>query len=61
MEKKEILEQLFALKEKLPLSEEEMVTIDQAIIIIKKAKTWKQCTGAVELLIRLMGIGSNFF
>ncbi len=61
MIKKGILEKLYELKESLKLSAEDKITIDEAIKIIKKASNWQKCASAVEMLVKLMGIGSNYF
>ena len=61
MEKKEIIQKLNTLKENKALDSEQKSAITDALNIVKKAKKWEQCIKAVEILIKLLVIGSNFF
>lgn len=61
MEKKEIIQKLSLLKENKALNEEQRSALTDAINILKKAKKWEQCIKAVEILVKLIGIGSKFF
>jgi hypothetical protein len=61
MKKNEITEQLYAILENKSLTKEQKLVIREAIVIIKTAKTSDQYFKAVEMLIKLFGIGSKFF
>ena len=61
MEKKEIIQKLSTLKENKALDEEQRLAITDAINILKKAKKWEQSIKAVEILVKLLGIGSKFY
>lgn len=61
MEKKEILERLCSVKENNTLSEEDQEALKEAIRLVKR-KDWKEHLFKIlELLTKLMGIGSKLF
>lgn len=62
MEKKEIIDHLNSVLDRHnDLSKEQKLAINEVIIIVKKAKNKEQFIKAVDIIIKLLGIGSNFF
>lgn len=61
MEKKIIIEQLEAFKLLDTTTDEQKIAVDEAIRIIKKEKKKNRWKKAVDILIRLLGIGSDYF
>jgi len=60
MQKKEIIQKLSILKNTKSLNEEQKAVVTDAIKIIRGAKKWEQCIKAVEMLLKLLGIGSKY-
>lgn len=52
---------LKAIAQKDTNSVEEKIALDATIKIITKSKNWDDCIKAIEILLKLLGIGSNFF
>lgn len=61
LERKNILDCLNTLKDRESTTQEEKVALNTAIISITRAKNSEDIIKVVELLVKLMGIGSNYF
>jgi hypothetical protein len=61
MEKENIINHLNSLLHHHAYNDEQKLAIKEAVTIIKNAKKWDQCIKAVEVLVKLLGIGSKFF
>lgn len=60
MEKKELVQYLKTIYIKLT-SDEDKEALNEAIEIINKSKNWEDRLRVVDILLKILGIGSKFF